>query len=55
MKSTDRNDESIPSPATSDENACNGIDLAEGLAGIEITEEEARAWHRDLRAARAAS
>jgi len=26
--------------------------LAEGLAGVKLSEEEARAWHRDLQAAR---
>jgi len=32
--------------------ACRGSDLAEALASAELSDEEARAWHRDLKAAR---
>jgi antitoxin (DNA-binding transcriptional repressor) of toxin-antitoxin stability system len=31
---------------------CRGSDLAEALAGIELTPAEARAWQRDLKTAR---
>jgi hypothetical protein len=34
------------------EKVCVGRDLAEVLAHVELTEEEATAWHRDLQAAR---
>ena len=34
------------------EKRCSGRDLAEALAGTELSDEEARAWHRDLKAAR---
>ena len=34
------------------EKRCAGRDLAEALAKSELTAEEARDWHRDLRAAR---
>ena len=34
------------------EKTCLGRDLAEALAATELTEEEARAWDRDLKAAR---
>jgi len=32
--------------------ACHGSDLAEALATVELSEKEARAWNRDLKAAR---
>jgi antitoxin (DNA-binding transcriptional repressor) of toxin-antitoxin stability system len=35
-----------------DEKVCVGRELAEALAKIQLPEDEARAWHRDLRAAR---
>lgn len=35
-----------------DEKVCVGRELAEALAKIQLTEDEARAWHRDLQAAR---
>ena len=35
-----------------DEKACAGRDLAAALAGADISPDEARAWRRDLRAAR---
>jgi antitoxin (DNA-binding transcriptional repressor) of toxin-antitoxin stability system len=35
-----------------DEKICVGRELAEALAKIQLPEDEARAWHRDLRAAR---
>jgi antitoxin (DNA-binding transcriptional repressor) of toxin-antitoxin stability system len=34
------------------EKACMGRDLAEALAGVALSEEEANAWRRDLSAAR---
>jgi antitoxin (DNA-binding transcriptional repressor) of toxin-antitoxin stability system len=34
------------------ERVCTGRDLAQALAGIALTENEARAWRRDLKAAR---
>ena len=34
------------------ERTCTGRELAEILAGTELPEEEAAAWHRDLQAAR---
>ena len=34
------------------EKRCTGRDLAGALAGAELPAAEARAWHRDLRAAR---
>jgi antitoxin (DNA-binding transcriptional repressor) of toxin-antitoxin stability system len=34
------------------EKVCTGRDLAEALATVELPEAEARAWNRDLRAAR---
>jgi hypothetical protein len=34
------------------EKACDGRTLAEALAQTELSEEEARAWRRDLQAAR---
>ena len=34
------------------EKSCTGRKLAEVLAKTELSSEEARAWHRDLRAAR---
>jgi hypothetical protein len=35
-----------------EEKVCAGRDLAEALAGTELPEGEARAWRRDLLAAR---
>ena len=35
-----------------DEKVCVGRELAEGLAKTQLPEDEARAWHRDLQAAR---
>jgi antitoxin (DNA-binding transcriptional repressor) of toxin-antitoxin stability system len=35
-----------------DEKVCVGRELAEALAKTQLPEDEARAWHRDLRAAR---
>jgi antitoxin (DNA-binding transcriptional repressor) of toxin-antitoxin stability system len=35
-----------------DEKVCVGRDLVEALAKTQLPEDEARAWHRDLRAAR---
>ena len=34
------------------EKVCTGRELAEALAKVEMTEEEAAAWHRDLRQGR---
>lgn len=34
------------------EKTCSGLDLASAIAGVELTTEEAKAWGRDLRAAR---
>jgi antitoxin (DNA-binding transcriptional repressor) of toxin-antitoxin stability system len=34
------------------EKVCVGRDLAEALAGVQLTEDEARAWGRDLKAGR---
>jgi antitoxin (DNA-binding transcriptional repressor) of toxin-antitoxin stability system len=34
--------------------SCTGPELAEALAHVDLSEEEARAWHKDLRAARKA-
>ena len=34
------------------EKVCTGQDLAEALAKIKLTEDEAAAWHHDLKAAR---
>jgi len=33
---------------------CRGPELAEALAEVDLSQEEARAWHKDLRAARKA-
>lgn len=35
-----------------DEKRCTGRELAEALAKVELSAEEARGWHRDLRKAR---
>ena len=35
-----------------DEKVCAGRELAEALAKTDLPEDEARAWHRDLQAAR---
>jgi antitoxin (DNA-binding transcriptional repressor) of toxin-antitoxin stability system len=35
-----------------DEKVCVGRELAEALTKTQLPEDEARAWHRDLRAAR---
>ena len=35
-----------------DEKVCVGRELAEALAKTQVPEDEARAWHRDLQAAR---
>lgn len=35
-----------------DEKVCVGRELAEALAKTQLPEDEARAWHRDLQAAR---
>jgi len=37
-----------------DEKVCVGRELAKALAKIELPEDEARAWHRDLQSARKA-
>jgi antitoxin (DNA-binding transcriptional repressor) of toxin-antitoxin stability system len=37
-----------------DEKVCVGRELAEALAKTELPDDEARAWHRDLQAARKA-
>jgi antitoxin (DNA-binding transcriptional repressor) of toxin-antitoxin stability system len=34
------------------EKVCTGIDLASAVANVRISDEEARAWNRDLRVAR---
>ena len=34
------------------EKVCTGHDLAEALGNVHLTPEEARAWHKDLAAAR---
>jgi antitoxin (DNA-binding transcriptional repressor) of toxin-antitoxin stability system len=34
------------------EKVCTGRDLAEALATVELPEDEARAWHRDLQGSR---
>jgi len=34
------------------EKVCVGRDLAEALATVDLPESEAKAWHRDLQAAR---
>ncbi len=34
------------------ERVCTGRDLAEALATVELPEDEARAWHRDVQFAR---
>ncbi len=34
------------------EKVCKGRDLAEALAAVELSQDEAGAWHHDLRAAR---
>jgi antitoxin (DNA-binding transcriptional repressor) of toxin-antitoxin stability system len=34
------------------EKVCTGRDLSEALATVELPDDEARAWHRELRAAR---
>ena len=36
------------------EKVCNGRALSEALAATELSRDEARAWHRDLQAARKA-
>ena len=35
-----------------DEKVCSGRELAEALAKTELSRQEARVWHRELRAAR---
>ena len=35
-----------------DERRCTGRELANALAGVQLSAEEARAWHRDLQSAR---
>jgi len=37
-----------------DEKVCSGRDLAQALSKIQLPTEEAKAWHRDLQAARKA-
>jgi len=38
--------------APHNEKVCVGRDLAKALAGTTLSQQEARAWHRDLQAAR---
>jgi len=47
-----KNGEPVARLVPNNEKVCRGHDLAEGLAKIDLPENEARAWHRDLKAAR---
>lgn len=47
-----RNGEPVARLVPGDENVCMGRDLAEALAETDLPENEARAWHRELQAAR---
>jgi antitoxin (DNA-binding transcriptional repressor) of toxin-antitoxin stability system len=38
--------------APAHEKICTGHDLSEAFAAVELTEEESKAWRRDLRSAR---
>jgi hypothetical protein len=42
----------LPNSVPDDEKVCSGWDLALVLGKTQLPEDEARAWHRDLRAAR---
>ena len=47
-----RNGEPVASIVPDNEKVCLGRDLAEALTETKLPENEARAWHRDLQAAR---
>ncbi len=47
-----RNGEPVARLVPDNEKVCMGRDLAEALAETNLPENEARAWHRDLQAAR---
>ena len=47
-----KNGSPVAQLAPDNEKVCAGRDLAEALAKTELSEEEARAWRRDLRTAR---
>ena len=46
-----RNGEPVARLVPGNEKVCVGRDLAEALAGTDLPENEARAWHRDLQTA----
>lgn len=47
-----KNGEAVASIVPATEKVCTGRDLAEALEKTHLSEEEARAWRRDLKAAR---
>lgn len=47
-----RNGSPVARLVPDDEKVCVGRELAEALAKTQLPEDEARAWHRDLQAAR---
>ena len=47
-----RNGSPVARLVPDNEKACSGRDLAEALAGTQLSKADAVAWHRDLRAAR---
>jgi prevent-host-death family protein len=47
-----KNGEPVARLVPDSERVCMGRDLAEALARVDLPDNEARAWHRDLQAAR---
>jgi hypothetical protein len=47
-----KNGEPVAPLVPDNEKVCAGRDLAKALAKTDLSENEARAWHRDLQAAR---
>jgi antitoxin (DNA-binding transcriptional repressor) of toxin-antitoxin stability system len=47
-----KNGEAVARIVPGDEKVCTGLDLAEALAKVKLSKDEAKAWGRDLRNAR---
>jgi antitoxin (DNA-binding transcriptional repressor) of toxin-antitoxin stability system len=47
-----KNGEPVARLVPDNEKVCTGRDLAEALAQTKLSDDEARAWHRDLKSAR---